>query len=76
MLVYALSSLLFHIIFSVLTVTVSPEPILITESLSFRRESLNSFKSLRVHMEAAAIEGMSSKTPKAESYRMTAKQRA
>ena len=43
-----------------LTVTVSPEPTLITESGSFRIESLNSRISFLVHMEAAAIGGRSS----------------
>lgn len=46
----------------ILTVTVSPEPILMTESLSFWSEALNSLKSLRVHMEAAAMGGNSSTT--------------
>ena len=40
-----------------LTVTVSPEPTLMTESASFLIESLKSFMSLRVHMEAAAMGG-------------------
>lgn len=44
----------------ILTVTVSPEPIFITESLSFLRDSLNSFISFRVHIEAAARGGKSS----------------
>ncbi len=37
--------------------TVSPEPTLMTESASFLIESLKSFMSLRVHMEAAAMGG-------------------
>lgn len=40
-----------------LTVTVSPEPTFITESGSLRKESLNSLRSFRVHMEAAAMGG-------------------
>ncbi len=47
-----------------LTVTVSPEPTLIMESGSFRMDSLNSLRSLRVHMEAAAMGGRSSTTDK------------
>lgn len=43
-----------------LTVTVSPDPIFITESLSFWRDALNSLMSLRVHIEAAARGGKSS----------------
>jgi hypothetical protein len=39
----------------ILTVTISPEPTLITDSGSFLIESLNSATSLRVHMFAAAM---------------------
>lgn len=45
----------------VLTVTVSPEPIFITASFSLCKTSLNSFTSLRVHIDAAAMGGNSSK---------------
>ena len=34
--------------------TVSPDPILITDSLSLTKDSLKSLMSLRVHMDAAA----------------------
>jgi len=43
-----------------LTVTISPEPTFKIDSLSFFKESLNSFTSFRVHIEAAATGGSSS----------------
>ena len=49
-----------------LTVTVSPEPTFITESASFRNESLNWMRSLRVHMEGAAIGSSSTCSTTAE----------
>ena len=43
------------VFFKLLTVTVSPDPTLMTESGSFRMDSLKSFISLRVHMDGAAM---------------------
>ena len=45
-----------------LTVTVSPDPTLITESGSLRMDSLKALMSLRVHIDAADIGGRRSST--------------